>query len=138
MPTTLTYGRKKPVDGDDSAVWFDAIEDNTERDDAHSHDGVDSPKLSGTAIDKEDVVVKSTGDWSGSAGSYSLTIPNGEIPSGFLNAAKASSELCELVILDSDSSDERLYLKYTWSGMGATQTVTLYSNTVLNIKVLFV
>ena len=138
MPTTLTYGRKKPVDGDDSAVWFDSLEDNIVLDDGHTHNGTNSAKLSSAAIEKEDVISKASGDWSGSTGAYTLTIANSEIPSNFLDASKSSSELCELVIMDSSNSDERIYLKYTWSGQGATQTISLSSPEAVAIKILFV
>lgn len=51
---TLTYGRKKPETGDDSlggTGWMQAIDDNTVLDDAHSHNGVDSPRLDSRALD---------------------------------------------------------------------------------------
>jgi len=138
MSTTLTYTRVKPADGDDSANWFDAIESNIEIDDAHNHDGVTSAKLSGISVEKEDAIVKGTGAWTGSAGAYSLTIQNDEIPAGFLDDSTSSSSLCTLIIMDTDNDNERVYLKYTWSGVGGTQTVTLYSTKTLNIKVLFI
>jgi hypothetical protein len=43
---TLTYGRKRPDNGDKGAIWFPALYYNITRDDAHDHDGVDSASLS--------------------------------------------------------------------------------------------
>lgn len=47
---TLTYGMKIPENGDTSADWMPAIEDNFTQLDAHSHNGVDSPLLSSAAF----------------------------------------------------------------------------------------
>lgn len=138
MSTTLPYTRKLPDTGDDSAQWFSDLEDNIVVNDSHDHDGVNSSLLDSQSIGKVDVVVKATTDWSGSAGSWSLTIPNGSIPAGYKETGKSSSELTSLTIMDSDSSDERVYLKHTWFGSGNTATVTLYSNTKLNLKILFI
>lgn len=138
MPTTLTYSRKKPSDGDDSASWFDSLQDNIDINDTHNHDGSNSALLSASAISKESVVNISAGDWAGSAGSYTASISNANIPAAFKSTGTSSSELCTLVLMDSDSNDERVYLKYTWSGSGATASVTLTSTETLNLKVLFV
>lgn len=47
---TLTYGLKKPETGDKGSTFFPALEDNIERLDAHTHDGVTSPKLPSSSI----------------------------------------------------------------------------------------
>lgn len=59
---TLTYGQKKPEAGDRGTPLFQALEDNIERVDGHTHDGVNSPLLTATAF----VGVPETilaGDW---------------------------------------------------------------------------
>lgn len=50
---TLTYGLKRPQNGDVGGTVFPAMQDNITQLDAHSHDGVTSPKLtaaSSTAV----------------------------------------------------------------------------------------
>ena len=47
---TLTYGHKLPEDGDKGSVWFPALEDNINQDDAHSHNGTDSAKISSASV----------------------------------------------------------------------------------------
>jgi hypothetical protein len=48
---TLTYGRKKPEAGDKGSTFFAALEDNIDRDDAHNHDGTNSPKIPSTSVE---------------------------------------------------------------------------------------
>lgn len=54
MPTTTTYGYKKPIVGENGSAsgdgWAASINFNTDRLDAHDHDGVDSARLTATAI----------------------------------------------------------------------------------------
>lgn len=48
---TLTYGRQLPQDGDTgSSDFWDNLEFNIQRDDAHDHDGTDSARLTATSI----------------------------------------------------------------------------------------
>jgi hypothetical protein len=49
---TLTYGRKKPDTGDIGDEVFDALENNMDLDDAHTHDGVTSPLVPSNNINK--------------------------------------------------------------------------------------
>jgi len=50
MATTLPFGRIRPDSGDKGSSFFPALETNINLDDAHSHNGVDSPVLSTTSI----------------------------------------------------------------------------------------
>ena len=47
---TLTYGMQIPETGDIGSDFFPALEDNFTQLDAHSHNGTDSPKLSGSSM----------------------------------------------------------------------------------------
>src|SRR3954464_10532484 len=42
---TLTYGRQQPQNNDPSSTWFAALAANVAKDDAHTHNGGDSPRL---------------------------------------------------------------------------------------------
>lgn len=44
---TLSYGVKKPETGDRGSVWFPALADNCDWMADHTHNGANSPKLSG-------------------------------------------------------------------------------------------
>lgn len=57
MSTTLPFGRIKPATGEKGNIWFPALENNLEKDDAHSHDGVTSTKLPPSSISKVLVAV---------------------------------------------------------------------------------
>jgi len=54
MPTTTTYGYKKPIVGENGSAsgdgWAASINFNTDRFDDHSHDGVDSAILTSQSI----------------------------------------------------------------------------------------
>lgn len=138
MSTTLPYTRIQPSSGDNNTTWMQAISDTIAIDDSHNHNGVNSAKLTSGAISKEAVVVKSTGDWSGSAGAYTLTLSASDIPSTFREAGTSSSELCNVVVMDSDNSDDQVYVEKTWSNSGASAQLVLTSAVSFNCKILFV
>lgn len=74
---TLTYGRKKPQNQDKGSVFWDALADNVVLDDAHDHDGSDSPKIQSYNLTRGSVSVLGTG-WTGNSdGTYkkSVTMP---------------------------------------------------------------
>lgn len=142
MSTTLTYGYKKPQNGDDSSQWFSDIAEDIQLVNDHTHNGVNSSQLSTGAIEKEAVVTKSVSDWVGASAPYTVAISSSEVPAVFQSASKFSSETCNVIIMEDDSATnnyfERIYLKYTWSGAKGSQALTLTSNTKVAIKVLFV
>ena len=47
---TLTYGLQRPDNGDKGSIFFPALYDNITQLDSHSHNGVNSPKLSTASI----------------------------------------------------------------------------------------
>lgn len=138
MPTSLTYTRKKPSDGDDSSVWMDCLEDNVTIDDGHDHDGSNSAFISSGSISKDTIATMSAGDWVDTSQPFTYVVPISDIPDHFKDGATSSSELCTLILMDSDNDDERVYLKYTWENTGASTVLTLYSNTAIPLKILFV
>ena len=78
MSTLLTYGRILPQTGDDGSVWFPALESNIQRDDAHTHDGVNAPLLPPSSIDRTQVSIADSDFSVNTDGWYeaSVTIPN--------------------------------------------------------------
>jgi hypothetical protein len=46
----LSYGYKKPEPGDRGSIFFPAMEENIQRMNDHSHNGIDSAPLSATSI----------------------------------------------------------------------------------------
>lgn len=77
---TLTYGRKKPEAGDLGSVWFPALQDNVVKDDAHRHDGEDSPFLDATSVRRKTQSISSA-SWALVAnGIYKQTIQMPAIP----------------------------------------------------------
>lgn len=73
MSITLSYGFVKPEDGDTGASWFDNIEDNIQRTNDHTHNGVNSSLLLGSAITAQ-VLNFATADWGDpTLGTYSQT-----------------------------------------------------------------
>jgi len=55
----LSNGYQLPEDGDLGDVWFDALESNIQRLNDHSHNGVDSEKLSTSSIEALSVTIDS-------------------------------------------------------------------------------
>ena len=71
---TLTYGRKRPANGDSGSTVFDALADNITLDDAHDHDGTDSQRITSSNLTRATISVTGTG-WSAEAhGTYSKTV----------------------------------------------------------------
>ena len=142
MSTTLTYGLKKPVDGDDSASWMDDYEDNLDLLDSHNHNGTNSAQLSSAAIAKESVEAVVVGDWTGgSAGAWTLGSQI-TVPTAFQSALTHSAELCQVVIYEDDdatnSYNERIYPKVTFNGALGSMTIQIEITTKTALKVLFI
>jgi len=78
MATTLTYTRVRPATGDTASTWMAALEANVTIDDAHTHDGVTSPFLPISSINKSASSTIAAADWSSDGGgNYSkvVTVP---------------------------------------------------------------
>jgi len=76
MSKTLSYGYKKPENGDTGDSFFQDVVDNATRLNDHSHDGTDSARLvAGTGT-------ISSGSWSADAGNNTFS-QNVTLPTGF-------------------------------------------------------
>jgi hypothetical protein len=53
------YGIKKPESGDSGELVFDALGSNIDQQEAHTHDGTNSAKISAASISKSTVAVSS-------------------------------------------------------------------------------
>lgn len=81
MPTTLSYGYIKPVDGDAASSWFDSIESTITQLNSHDHDGVDSSLIAAKNV-TAGTATASSGSWGSavSTGVYRQTVT---LPTGF-------------------------------------------------------
>ena len=59
MASTLTYGYILPDTGDLGSTWFPALENNIQLTNDHTHNGVNSSKLTSSAIEAEHSTVVS-------------------------------------------------------------------------------
>lgn len=59
MPTTLSYGFIKPVDGDNASSWMDSLESNVTLTNDHTHNGTNSAQLSNSAIASAAAIARS-------------------------------------------------------------------------------
>lgn len=76
----LSYGFKRPDDGDAGSIWFPALYDCITQLNSHDHDGTDSALITSAYIQKGTVTV-SSGSWSSiSTGKYRQLVT---VPSGF-------------------------------------------------------
>lgn len=98
---TLTYGRKKPEDGDKGSQFWDALADNVTLDDGHDHDGSDSAQISSKNLTRGSVAVTSSG-WSADGTRFRKTVT---VPSGWSLATSAPIFLL-------NSSGNRIYPHY--------------------------
>ena len=82
LVTTLSFGYKKPEDGDKGQTVFDALEDNIDRLNSHDHDNVDSARVNSYNLSRGSVAVPSTG-WSASGNLFRQSV---SFPAGFSTA----------------------------------------------------
>lgn len=97
---TLTYGRQKPENGDNSSTWYPALAANVSLDDAHTHDGVTSAAIPFANVTplttRGDILAYSTTSTrfpvSGSTGDVlTRSTDTGTYPFGFYWATPAST-----------------------------------------------
>ena len=79
MSTTLTYGYKKPQDGDTGATFWDDLAFDIQRLNDHTHDGSDSAQLDSTSIAATTATISSASWVLTSGGTYRqvVTMPPG-------------------------------------------------------------
>lgn len=89
----LSYGFKNPDNGDKGSVWFPALNFDIVQLNGHTHDGVTSPLINGSAI-AAGVVSAPSGSWVLDVlGRYrqDVTVPVGFVVDGFMIQARISS-----------------------------------------------
>ena len=107
MSTTLTYGLKRPDDGDLGSTWFPNLYDNITQLDAHTHDGITSSKLTSSSLTAVTSALTS-GDWaavSGKTGLFSQTVG---MPTGL--------DFDDYFVVFKDSSGDQLFLNAEKNG----------------------
>lgn len=120
----LSKGWKKPETGDFGDTWFVALEDNIERSNSHSHNGLDSERISTVSLIAEFLLVNSA-DFADQGDGYHRALVT--IPSGAL--------LDNLAITCKDpTTKDQIYLPV--AKVTAT-TFYVYTNTVQDVEVYF-
>lgn len=71
---TLSYGYKQPETGDKGSIWFPALEFDINRLNLHSHNGLDSVKLSSSSVVATVQIVSAAGWVSQGGGTYKQTV----------------------------------------------------------------
>lgn len=78
---TLSFGYKKPESGDKGSLLFDALEDDIQRLNDHSHNGTDSTKLTAQSITgvSQTILAAAWVTYGGPIGHYrqQVTVPAG-------------------------------------------------------------
>lgn len=110
---TLTYGHKKPEDGD--IGFWDELAANIVIDDAHTHDGVTSAPLIPTSVGVVTQAISNAGWGSVSAGIYSQLVTMTS-PNTYDNVS---------ISFRDGTTKEILYLRCV---RASSNTYTLYSN----------
>lgn len=79
MPTTTTYGYKKPINGERGSVFYPALNDNFQRLNDHTHDGVNSAPIPAANITKGSASILAASWVSLGGGNYRqlVTTPSG-------------------------------------------------------------
>lgn len=123
MSTTLSNGYKLPQDGDLGDTWFDDLEDNIQRVNDHSHNGIDSEKLDSSALEALSATIGS-GDFTLVSGEYTyqLTLPSA-----------MQVDTTNITFRDA-TTREPVYIRF--ERFSITQ-INVFANTPLNLIVVF-
>ena len=120
----LSNGYKLPEDGDFGDIWFNALEDNIQRLNDHTHDGTDSERIPATSVFGIGGSVLT--------GAFSVQ-PNGEfraltnVPSG------AEFDTTNIVFRD-PTTKEQMHIRY--EKFSVTQFY-VFINIVQDVEILF-
>jgi len=127
--TTLTYGSQLPATGDKGTVFFPALEANIIKDDAHNHEGTNSPSLNPEAITARTATI-SSGDWNvESNGLYKDTIT---VPTGI-------SEIDNHIILFKIASgtDDGCFVCLRYERLTATTFDVFINDSSVDVKIIY-
>lgn len=134
---TLSYGYKNPENGDRGSVWFPALNANITQLNDHTHNGVNSAKLSPTGITAlvQTIASAASGGWaavSGKDGLYSKTVT---LPVAITGLAAANTIDDYQLMIKNDTSGDLLYLTIN---KASASTFNVFSNdNSLNLRVYY-
>ena len=129
MSSTLTYGLKRPDNGDLGSVWFPNLRDNITRIDGHTHDGSNSPPLTSSSITAVKASLTS-GDWGGVSGKLGLFSQNVNMPTGL--------NFNDYFIMFKDSSGDQLFLTAEKVGAAGSSYDVFINDSTSDITALYV
>lgn len=121
---TLSYGYKKPQDGDLSDLWFDEISNNMQLLNDHNHNGTNSSKISAKGVQAFTQSLPNSG-WApfGSIYSQSVTIPSGELYDNYAIVFKTTAgEPVYLSVVKTSSTTYTIYSNDSTLGLVAYYT----------------
>lgn len=120
----LSKGYKLPETGDFGDEWFPALEDNTQLQNDHTHNGLNGEKIEGINLQSSTLTVLSGAFADQGNGYYraTATVPGGGLVDNFVVAVK------------DPTTKEPIFLKM--EKLSATQFY-LYTNVVQNFEVYF-
>ena len=129
MSSTLTYGLKRPDNGDLGSIWFANLRENITRSDGHTHDGTNSAPLTSSSITAEKTSLTS-GDWgtvSGKLGLFSQTV---NMPVGL--------DFDDYYVMFKDSSGDQLFLTAEKVGASGTSYDVFTNDSTTDVTALYV
>ncbi len=109
---TLSYGFKQPQNGDLSDTWFDELANNVQKLNDHTHNGVNSSKISATAVNALTQSLPNTG-WGafGDIYSQSVTLPSAQLYDNYYVSFKTTAG--EPVFLSAVKTSSTAYTIYS-------------------------
>lgn len=112
MPSTLTYGFVKPQSGDRGSVFFPDLEDDIQQLNDHTHNGVNSSKLTASSSDAVSANITAVG-WvvSGSGYRQLVTVPSG-MTVDLMNVSFRESVTGDLMLLGWTKNSSTTYYVY--------------------------
>ena len=109
---TLSYGFKQPENGDLSDVWFPELANNVQKLNDHTHNGVNSSKISATGVNALTKSLPNTG-WGafGDIYSQSVTLPSAQLYDNYYVSFKTTAG--EPVFLSAVKTSTTAYTIYS-------------------------
>ena len=126
MSTTLSYGYVQPASGDKGSVFWQALEDDIQQLNDHSHDGIDSAKLTALASDAVSQNILAAAWVDLGEGSYRQLVT---VPTGF------TVDLCTVSFRESVTGDYIHGLRVTKAS--ATTYYVYINDNSLSLKAVY-
>lgn len=120
----LSKGWKLPQTGDFGSIWFPAMEDNIQQMNDHTHDGINSEKISGVSLNASTAQVLAAAFTDQGNGYFRATVstPGGIEPGNFVITTR------------NPTTKEPMYLKQ--ERLSSSQFY-IYSNVAQNVEVCY-